>query len=151
MPMPALQVSKVSEVLSDPVSGASNPKRIPLSLVRYTLTVTNTGPGAIDASTLAITDVIPAGAAMYVDSAGGNPVEFIDGGTASGLTFNYAANVTFSTAPGGGAPFGYSPTPNANGVDLNVTGIRVAPTGTMPGAVGSNQPSFVIRFRVLVR
>jgi uncharacterized repeat protein (TIGR01451 family) len=150
-PMPTLQISKISEVLSDPVNGTSNPKRIPLSVVRYTITVTNTGPGAVDANSLIVTDVIPADAAMFVDGSGGNPVEFIDGSTSSGLTFNYASNVTYSSAPGGGVPFTYAPTSNANGVDLGVTGVRIAPTGTMPGASGVNQPSFVVRFRVKVK
>jgi trimeric autotransporter adhesin len=151
VPMPSLLVSKISEVLSDPVNGTTNPKSIPLSLQRYTITVTNTGPGSVDASSLALNDVIPSGVAMFVDSSGGNPVEFIDGSTASGLTFNYATHVAYSSAVGGGAPFAYSPTPDANGVDVSITGVRIAPSGVMPGASGGNQPSFVIRFRVKVK
>jgi len=152
VPMPSLLVSKISQLLSDPVNGSgANRKAIPGALIEYAVSVTNTGPGAVDASTLAITDVIPAGTAMFVDTAGGDPVEFIDGATPSGLSYNYAAHVGYSIAVGGGAPYGYSPTADANGVDLGVTGVRIAPTGAMPGAVGVNQPSFVIRFRVRVR
>ncbi|MBC7983956.1 MAG: DUF11 domain-containing protein [Candidatus Obscuribacterales bacterium] len=151
IPLPTLQISKISEVLSDPVNGVTNPKRIPNSLLRFTITVTNTGPGGIDASSLALTDVMPANTSMYVDTSLGDPVEFIDGTTASGLSFNYASNVNYSSAGGGGAPFTYTPAADANGVDISVTGLRVAPTGAMPGASGLNQPSFTLRFRVRVR
>jgi hypothetical protein len=78
-------------------------------------------------------------------------VEFIDGTTSSGLALNPATNVTYSNTLGGTAPFTYAPTPDGSGADLNVTGLRIAPTGTMPGASGGNQPSFVIRFRVKVK
>lgn len=38
---PALTVTKTSEVISDPENNSSNPKRIPGSIVRYTITVDN--------------------------------------------------------------------------------------------------------------
>src|SRR4051812_36560343 len=57
--LPVLSVSKTSGVLSDPVNGGLNPKRIPGSVVRYIITVSNSGSGTVDASTLAITDPVP--------------------------------------------------------------------------------------------
>jgi uncharacterized repeat protein (TIGR01451 family) len=117
---------------------------------RYRITVTNTGPGTVDASTLVIVDPVPAGAQLYVATGGGNPVQFIDGPVASNLTFNYATNVTYSNQPGGGPPFSYLPVPNANGFDANVKGFRVAPSGTLAGASGASQPSFSVEFRVRV-
>jgi uncharacterized repeat protein (TIGR01451 family) len=150
LPQPTLLVQKTVEVLSDPYNAAVNPKRIPGSLQRYVITVTNTGPGVVDAGTLVITDVVPAGTTLYVSGASGNPVEFIDGATASGLSFNYASNVGYSSQPGGSAPFNYVPVPDANGFDAAVTAVRVAPTGTMAGASGASQPGFTIRIRVRV-
>jgi len=147
---PSLTVSKSSTVLSDPVNGSDNPKRIPGSVVSYTITVTNTGTGTVDASSLIITDAIPANTSLYVSSSGGNPIEFIDGSPASGLSFNYASNVSFSNAAGGGSPYTYTPVADAAGFDASVTGIRVAPSGTM-NAAGSGNPSFSIRFRVKVK
>ena len=56
-----------------------NLKRIPQSVVRYDITVTNSGPGTVDANTLVITDPIPANTAMYVATTPGNPVVFVNG------------------------------------------------------------------------
>lgn len=148
--VPLLLVSKVSEVLSDPINNATNPKRIPGAVIRYIVTVTNTGPGTVDASTLAITDPVPANTRFCVSTLCSSPiVEFVDGSPASGLSFNYAANVSYSNIAGGGAPFTYPPVPDAEGFDAVVTGVRIAPTGSMAGA-GAGNPSFVIRFRVKV-
>ncbi|HEY8174012.1 MAG TPA: hypothetical protein VIH21_13070, partial [Dehalococcoidia bacterium] len=149
--LPALRVTKSVEVLSDPIRGAANPFQIPGSLQRYRVTVTNTGVGFVDASTLVLADVVPANASLFVAGTGGDPVQFVDGTTPSGLTFNYASHVTYSNQPGGAPPYSYVPTANANGVDPNVTALRVAPSGAMSAAAGANQPSFTVEFRVRVR
>lgn len=150
LPLPTLLVSKVSQVLSDPVNGAVNPKRIPGAVVRYTIGVTNTGPGVVDASSIVISDPVPPGTALYVAAGGGGPIEFIDGTPASGLAFNPALDVSYSNQPGGGAPYGYSPVPDGAGYDPAVTGVRVAPTGVMNGAGGAGQPAFTVRLRVRI-
>jgi hypothetical protein len=149
--LPALRVTKTVDVLSDPVNGAANPHQIPGSVQRYRVTVANLGPGAVDSSTLVIADVVPANADLVVTPAGGEPVQFFDGSVPSGLTFDYAAHVTYSSQPGGAPPYNYAPVPNANGVDPNVTAVRIAPSGAMPGAGGGSGPSFSVEFRVRVR
>ena len=78
-------------------------------------------------------------------------MQFFDGATPSGLSFNYAAHVTYSSQPGGAPPYSYVPAANGNGVDPNVTALRIAPSGAMIGAAGVNQPSFSVEFRVRVR
>ena len=148
---PALKVAKTSEVLSDPISAAVNPKRIPGAVVRYSVNVTNTGPGTVDASTLAISDPVPVGTDLYVGNVSGPAVDFIDGAVVSGLAFSLAANVSYSNQPGGGAPYTYTPLPDATGFDSAVTGLRIAPTGIMNSAVGASTPSFTVRFRTRVR
>ncbi|HEY9181935.1 MAG TPA: hypothetical protein VIQ99_01970, partial [Gammaproteobacteria bacterium] len=147
--LPALRVTKTVDVLSDPISGATNPKQIPGSIQRYRVTVANTGPGAVDASTLVIADLVPANAQLVVS--GSSTVQFVDGSVPSGLTFNYASNAAFSNQPGGAAPYTYVPTANGDGVDPAVTGLRIAPAGSMAAASGGNQPSFSVEFRVRVR
>jgi uncharacterized repeat protein (TIGR01451 family) len=149
--MPALAIQKLSEVLSDPQNGASNPKRIPGSLVRYSISVANTGSGAVDPGTLVVADAIPTNLTMYAGTANGSPIEFLDGPTLSGLTFTYANDVRYSNQPGGGPPYTYTPSPDANGFDPNITGVRIAPAGAMNGAVNANVPSFTVRFVVRVR
>lgn len=148
---PALRAAKLSEVISDPFNGATLPKRIPGAFVRYAVTVANTGTGTVDDASLVLTDPVPAGTALYVASGSGPPVEFIDGTTPSGLTFDLPANVRYSNQPGGGPPYDYVPVPDANGVDVNVTGLRVAPGGVMAAAGPGGTPSFTVRFRVRIR
>jgi len=96
---------------------------------------------------MVMTDVLPPNVTADV-SAGS--VTFVDGTPVSGLAFT-STNVTWSKAVGGGAPFTYTPVPDANGYDALVTGIRIAPTGTMAAATLTSQPSFSIRFRAKVK
>jgi uncharacterized repeat protein (TIGR01451 family) len=147
-PQPAVTMVKSSMLLTSPVPG--NPKRIPQSVVRYDVTVTNSGPGSVDANTLVITDPIPANTAMYVSTASGNPVVFVNGtgSTVSGLTYNYATNVQYSIT-GASGPWGYTPQPDANGFDPAVRAVRIAPGGTM-SAAGAGNPTFTIQFRVRI-
>jgi uncharacterized repeat protein (TIGR01451 family) len=148
IPQPTITMVKTSTVLSDPFNNATNPKRIPNAVVRYDITMTNSGPGTIDSGTLVLTDAIPANSAMYVSTASGNPVVFVNGATASGLTYNYATNVTYSSI-GASGPWTYTPVPDANGFDAAVRAVRVAPTGVM-SAAGSGNPSFTIQFRIRI-
>ncbi len=148
---PALRVQKDSEVLTDPVNATAQPKRIPGSIVRYAVSVTNAGTGLVDGASLVLTDPVPAATSLFVSTASGPPVEFIDGTPASGLSFSYPASVTFSSQPGGGPPYTYVPVPDANGVDANVTGLRIAPGGAMSASAPGGSPSFTVRFRVRVR
>lgn len=148
IPQPALTIIKTSQVLSDPVNLLVNPRRIPGAEVRYEITVTNSGPGTVDSGTLVLTDPIPPDSALYVSTSSGNPVEFFNGTPASGLTFNYASHVSYSSV-GPAGPWNYIPAPDANGFDPAVRAVQVAPAGTMNAAGGGN-PSFRIQFRVRI-
>jgi uncharacterized repeat protein (TIGR01451 family) len=60
-----LSIVKSSAVVSDPINGSDNPKRVPGAVVRYTITISNgTNANAI-ATAIVITDVLPA-AVLYV-------------------------------------------------------------------------------------
>ncbi len=146
--LPNLLVTKVSQTISDPLHGTTNPFSIPGAIKEYSLTVANDGPAGVDAGSTIITDVVPTNTALFVDTSGGDPVVFIDGPVASGLSFNFATDVTFSNQSGGGAPFTYAPTPDVNGFDLAVTGFRVAPSGAMNAAGFSGNPSYSLTFRI---
>ena len=151
MVVPALSVQKISTVVSDPVNGATNPKRIPGSVLRYTITVTNAGGGAIDAGSLVVTDPLPSDVELCVAAACGGVLAFVDGSPSSALSFTYASHTTFSSAVGGGAPYTYTATPNAQGYDPNIRGLRIAPAGAMAGTTGAGTPNFSVRFNVRVR
>lgn len=134
-----LTIVKTSSVVSDGISTA-NPKAIPGAIVRYTITVTNTGSVAVDASTLVITDFMPPG--VSYDASSG--VTFANGATASGLNaFDPATMVTYSNQAGGVAPYTFAP---GTGYNPNVRGIRIAPTGVMAASTGVAQPSFSVSF-----
>lgn len=149
IPQPALTIVKSSTVLSDPLNLTTLPKRIPNAVVRYDIVVTNSGPGTVDAGTLVLTDGIPANSSMFVSTSSGNPVVFLNGSTASGLTYTYASHVSYSSS-GPTGPWGYTPVPDANGYDPAVRAVRITPAGVMNAASGGNNPSFTIQFRVRI-
>lgn len=149
--IPSLLVSKVAQTLTDPVNGGANPKSIPGAVVRYTVGVSNQGLGVVDADSLVITDPLPPDTALFVDTSGGDPIVFVDGSVPSGLAYNYATDVTYSNQVGGGPPYTYVPTPDAQGFDPAVTGYRISPTGIMNPTVGPNTPSFNIRLQVRIQ
>ena len=122
--LPGLMVTKSVQTVSDPINGGSNPKAIPGAVMSYTIDVSNQGPGLVDNDSLLITDIVPANSELFVDTGAGDPIVFVNGPIASGLAYNFAADVTFSNQPGGGAPFNYAPVPDAQGYDSAVTGYR---------------------------
>lgn len=149
-PFPMLELVKTSQTLSDPINGSSGPYTIPGAHVQYRITLENRGDGQVDADSVVITDPVPARTALFVDTSSGDPIEFLDGPTPSGLSYNFATDVTFSNQAGGGPPYTYVPTPDADGFDANVTGLRIAPTGSMNGSVGGNTPSFNVTLRIRI-
>ena len=115
-----ISVTKVSNVISDPVNGTTNPKAIPGALVEYCILITNTG--ATTVSTVNATDPLPA-------------------------TFTYAAGTMFSgTTCAGAATAEDDDTTGTDETDpygASITGTTLTATaGTL--ATGS---SFALRFR----
>jgi uncharacterized repeat protein (TIGR01451 family) len=138
-----LQISKAVVTLRDPVNAAVQPKAIAGAWLQYTVTVTNPGPSAIDANTVVVLDPLPTTVALCVTvacSGAATPLRFDDSTSPvpTGLTFNYATNVTYST---NGTSFTYVPQPDANGFDPAITHVRIAPDGTM-SAPGAGNPLF---------
>ncbi len=143
--MPTLTIQKTSVVISD-LPGNAQPKRIPGAVVRYDISVTNSGPGTVDSNSLVIVDLVPANTTLYVG--GASPVVFVDGSPVSGLSFNYPAQVSYSSV-GESGPFTYTPLPDADGYDAAVRAVRIAPGGIMNGT-GGGSPSFTVQFRVRI-
>lgn len=144
-----LRIEKTSSVITDGVSGA-NPKSLPGAIVEYRITVFNEGTSPIDANTITVEDILPATVSTFVSTGSGPPVTFIDGPNPSGLTFNYASDVSWSNQTGGGGPYSYTTTPDVAGYDGSVTGIRVRPSGTMVAGSVSSPSSFTIVVRARV-
>ena len=149
-PDPILEISKTQSLLTDPVGGPSGPLAIPGAVVEYTVNVINRGIGSVDANTLDLSDVVPLGAELYVSTVSGDPVVFADGSPSSGLSYNYASDVTFTDNPGGIGPYDYTASPDADGYDPLITGFQITPGGSMVGDSGSGPASFDIVFRVRI-
>jgi uncharacterized repeat protein (TIGR01451 family) len=132
-----LVVTKTSTVISDPVSTA-NPKAIPGAIVRYSITVQNTGNLSVDANSLVMEDPLPANFTLDAST----PFTFTNGTVPSGLnTFNQSSMVTYSST--GSAPYSQ---PLGSGYNAAIRGFRFAPSGTMAPATTSGPSSFTITY-----
>lgn len=144
-----LAIAKTSLAYSDPVNGLINPKLIPGGFANYTLTITAPASTSPTNNSVIVTDAIPSNLSLFVGTyaPGPGPVRFTAG--SSGLTYSFAslANATddLEFSNNGGASWTYVPTIDANGVDANVTHVRIRPKGSMmPGS------SFTINLRGMV-
>ena len=148
LPVPAwpeIAVSKSSAVISDPINGVSDPKRVPGSVIEFTVTTSNAGNDSPDPDTIYMTDAIDSAATEFYADGG---VTFIDGATSSALT---VGTVSYSSTPAPGPyVFDYSPVPDAYGYDRNITAVKVTTSGTFAYG-GTPAASFSITFRVKVR
>ena len=146
----AINISKNSATISDPVNISSNPKAISSAIVEYTITVENSGFGYVDTDSLVITDPLSPATTFYFGSPF-NPANIVDGATASGLVVPLDVNdITYSND--GGSTF-ITPVIDANGFDITappINFIRINPTGEFGGSDGTNHPSMELKFRVRV-
>ncbi|MCB2067356.1 MAG: DUF11 domain-containing protein [Erythrobacter sp.] len=133
-PHTVLSVTKVSTVISDPVSGTSDPRAIPGALIEYQIAVANLGPSDADTDSVTISDDGPEGAKICFNTGGsGQPVIFTDGSPNSGLSLGYVAandpgdSLEFSSD--NGSSWNYVPVLDADGCDANITDFRLTPPG----------------------
>jgi hypothetical protein len=145
---PNLVHTKSVRVESDPFNDTNNPKRIPGSIQVYTIRITNQATGAVDNDSIDIVDSIPAGTVMCGLAA--TAVTFQNGTPSSGLTFNAATNVSYSSTASGTPAWGYVPVPDVTGCDAAIRHVRIGPRGTMAASGGSGNPYFEVAFRVKV-
>lgn len=125
---------------------------LPGNEVIYTITATNTGAGPVDTDTIFLVDALPGEVEFYNGDfndggAGTDSIEFTQSG--SGLTFNQASDLGFSTGavpPSSFAACNYSPVAV---YDPAITYVCFNPSGAM--AAGSPDPSFTVRFRARIK
>ncbi len=157
---PMLTNMKTVYTFSDPFNGTTNAHAIPGASMIYTIRITNSGPGTVDLDTMFLNDAIPANTRLFVNSLGSSPanspIQFNNGAgpLASGLTLTFTSlasttdDISFSN--NNGTTYSYTPVPDGDGYDANVTNIRVTPKGTMNADVGSGSPYFEIIFQVRI-
>jgi uncharacterized repeat protein (TIGR01451 family) len=147
-----LTILKSSTAYSDPLNGTANAKAIPGGFIAYTVTVANPGSGTVDTDTIVVVDATPANLNFFAgDVPGGSgPLMFVQGATASGLSYTYGGlssttdDIEFSN--NGGSSWTYVPVPNALGVDPAITHFRVRPKGAMVG-----NSSFSLQFGYMIK
>ena len=154
---PDMSIVRDIDTFSDPFNGTTNAMSIPGAVMLNTVTLSNAGPGPVDADSVLITEAVPAHVDLRVadfDGGTSGPVEFVEGSPASGISFVFTSlssttdDVEFSND--GGITYNYSPTANANGVDPAVTHIRIRPGGTFQGDSGSGAPTAIFNFKTIV-
>jgi uncharacterized repeat protein (TIGR01451 family) len=126
--------------------------------MRYTISASNSTAGTADSGSTQFTDAVPSGMKLFVRDAGvvgSGPVIFTDGATSSGLTYSFTSlasttdSISFSN--NGGASYAYTPVPDANGYDANVTNVRIILTGIFAGKTGAASPSLSLQMLMQVK
>ncbi len=85
---PIFSVTKSSIVISDPVSGVTNPMAIPGATVRYTIRIQNDATASGDASSVIASDPIPPSTTYNAGSMTLNSVPLTDGSDADAGVFD---------------------------------------------------------------
>jgi uncharacterized repeat protein (TIGR01451 family) len=111
-PQTSLSVTKLSSVVSDGVSG-SNPKAIPGAIIRYCITVTNSGSGT--AASIAATDALP------------GDVTYVPGSMLSGASCASATTAEDDDAAGG----------DESPIGMSISGTTITGTATTLGPSAS--------------
>lgn len=144
-PPAALTVAKSSAALQN------GSLLLPGTEVAYTITVTNTGYGAVDPDTLFVVDSLPSTLDFYGGPATGEgangPFVFTETGTE--LAFNAAFDAGYSNNAAKPTSFAQCTYAPAAGYDPAVRHICLRPTGAMVG--GPNGTAFTVRFRARVK
>ena len=85
---PKLSLNKISKVISDPINGTTNPKRIPGATVRYRLIVTNDSAASGSGENIVINDTIPANTAYVANTITYDGAPQTDANDADNASFN---------------------------------------------------------------
>jgi hypothetical protein len=151
---PSYSVTKLSQVISDPANGTTQPKRMPGAVIEYSVNVSSTNSNVSDSNSIVLVEAVPSQATLFVGDLGGagsGPVSFTDGSPTSGLTYTYSGLASgtddLSFSSDGGLSYAYAPVPDADGYDSAVTHLRIAPKGIFAGSIGSGDPDFSVAFR----
>jgi uncharacterized repeat protein (TIGR01451 family) len=149
-----LTVTKVSSLVCDPFNGTTNPKYIPGAIVRWTITIANTG--AASASLATVTDAINAATTFDANLVTGAGTCSSAGGTPeSGAGAGFKLDVTSDTRPGTYPKF-FTTANDADGANLNAGTVTINYAVAMPAegtyAVGELKTgeSVVVYFNVTV-
>lgn len=152
---PDIQLDASLQVISDPIN-TSNFKAIPGAEIRHSVNAQNLGNISTDINSTSLVQAIDEQNQMFVGNlSSGSPIIFNDGSgnNASGLSYTFTSltsnsdSLSFSTD---GTDFNYSPIPNAEGYDPNVTHFRLTLGGTFKPTLSGVTPNFNFIYQVKV-
>jgi uncharacterized repeat protein (TIGR01451 family) len=147
-----LAFAKTSDLVSDPINNASNPKMIPGAIVRYSISVSNSGSLTVTNNSVFIVDTLPGsisvGTAASPTLVNGTPSSTLNLNPASDVRYSNQVTAPTSFAACSAAPHNYAPT---SAYDANVRHICFRPTGTMAAASAAGQPSFTVSFSAQIK
>jgi len=147
---PSIDIS--SRIISDGIS-ASNPKAIPDAVLEYEMRVSNIPSDLAEQRGPVIANPVPDELSLFVGDIGMGSGPFAyepaNGGSGFDCKFESLSNpadcVEFSD--NGGASFDYSPTPDREGFDPNITHVRFRlKPGIQPDRPQTS--SFILRYRM---
>ena len=146
-----LTVSKSALTIEDDINGTTDPKAIPNARVEYAITTGNSGIKSPDSDSLVVTDDLPEETALCVTAAcnPGGPIVLDTSASPfpPGVTLD-TPNVRYSND--GGAPFTYTPIPDADGFDPAVDSMQVRLTGALAARTTAGIPEFTLRLVVRI-
>lgn len=160
-PLPTINIKKSVSIFSDPVHGESSSgnysKALPGAVLTYTLEAANTGLGAAQNNSIWISDSIPSSTYMLVKDFDGipgtGPISEQLSPSPSGLSYNFISlgsesdDIEFSN--NNGTNYSYSPIPDSEGIDKNITHFRINPKGSFLAPSGTETATqFTLKFRV---
>lgn len=150
-----LSLTSTVSVVNDPVNGSSSPKAIPGAVVEVDVEASNTGTLSSDPQSTVLIQAIDSNSVFYTGTdSSTSPVTFTDGSgnSASGLTFSFSSltdtsdSLDFSND--GGSSFDYSPSPDSDGYDANITDFRLTLSGSLKPATSELSPAFGYSYQV---
>lgn len=143
---PQPKLKKTVFIDSDPINNGNLPKAIPGAQLLYTIRIENIGNG--EASNVQLDDAVPDHLDLYVaNTEDCGPVVVRDGNPSSGLICN-AIGLSYDDGSGN---YNYSPTPDAQGFDSNVTDIRINFFNNLEADTGNGTPSVELDLRMRLR
>jgi len=96
-------VAKTETIISDPINGTTNPKHIPGAISEYQVVVTNAAGASVAATTITVTDAMPANVTFQANTYGAGDGIQVDGvaqtNAADADQGTFAANTVTVTIP----------------------------------------------------
>lgn len=150
---PNINVQKTSQILSDPINGLVNPKAIPGAIVRYLITITNTGEGIADDGSVSVTDTLDANTTFFSGDLDGSGAPFIftdgSGSNSTGLSVDFSGLGSSSDGVAFFNGANSSITPSTD-FDAAVRALSITLDGPINGTTAGGTPSFQIEFNARI-